>query len=207
MGKVKPRNKLRFALVGRRGRGLVGSTALRQQPAAGRAAKKIALYLNFDMIGSPNYVFFIYDGDDSDVVGAGPGPGARRDREGLRTYYRSSGRPFKGTDFTGAGTTARSSRWASLRRPVHRDRGHQERRRRRDSGVARRARIRPVLPPGLRHVRQHQPVALDVNATRWPMRPAGRDEHGGGERPARQGQLQGGPSPDMKGHKKPAAKE
>ena len=34
----------------------------------------IALYLNFDMIGSPNFVYFIYDGDDSDGVGAGAGP-------------------------------------------------------------------------------------------------------------------------------------
>ena len=31
---------------------------------------KIALYLNFDMVGSPNHVFFIYDGDNSDGVGA-----------------------------------------------------------------------------------------------------------------------------------------
>ena len=37
------------------------------------------------MIGSPNHVFFIYDGDDSDVVGAGAGPaGSAADREGLR---------------------------------------------------------------------------------------------------------------------------
>ena len=26
------------------------------------------------VIGSPNFVYFIYDGDDSDGVGAGPGP-------------------------------------------------------------------------------------------------------------------------------------
>jgi Zn-dependent M28 family amino/carboxypeptidase len=26
---------------------------------------RIALYLNFDMVGSPNYIFMVYDGDQS----------------------------------------------------------------------------------------------------------------------------------------------
>ncbi len=55
------------------------------------------------MIGSPNHVFFIYDGDDSDGVGAGPGPDPvrRRSRRPSSASSTSVGVPFKGTDFSG----------------------------------------------------------------------------------------------------------
>lgn len=101
MAKVKPRNKLRFAWWGAEESGLVGSTAY--VAGLGDAEKaKIALYLNFDMVGSPNHVFFIYDGDDSDVVGAGPGPSGSADIEKVfEAFYTSRGVPFKGTDFSG----------------------------------------------------------------------------------------------------------
>ena len=73
MAKVKPRNKLRFAWWGAEEAGLIGSThyvsGLSQEEVDG-----IALYLNFDMIGSPNHVFFVYDGDDSDGVAQVRGP-------------------------------------------------------------------------------------------------------------------------------------
>lgn len=101
MAKVKPRNKLRFAWWGAEESGLVGSTAY----VAGLSAEeraRIALYLNFDMIGSPNHVFFIYDGDDSDGVGAGPGPGGSAEIEKVfEGFYTARGVPFKGSDFTG----------------------------------------------------------------------------------------------------------
>jgi Zn-dependent M28 family amino/carboxypeptidase len=58
--------------------------------------------LNFDMIGSPNYVFFVYDGDDSDGEGAGPGPAGSAQIEALfESFYGTFGEPFKGTDFSG----------------------------------------------------------------------------------------------------------
>ncbi len=101
MAKVKPRNKLRFAWWGAEESGLVGSTAY----VAGLSAEekaRIALYLNFDMVGSPNHVFFIYDGDDSDGVGAGPGPGGSAQIEKVfEGFYAARGVPFKGTDFSG----------------------------------------------------------------------------------------------------------
>lgn len=101
MAKVKPRNKLRFAWWGAEESGLVGSTAY----VAGLSAEekaRIALYLNFDMVGSPNHVFFIYDGDDSDGVGAGPGPGGSAEIEKVfEGFYAARGVPFKGTDFSG----------------------------------------------------------------------------------------------------------
>jgi aminopeptidase Y len=101
LGKVKPRNKVRFALWGAEESGLVGSIYyVNNLSEADRA--KIALYLNFDMIGSPNHVFFVYDGDDSDGVGAGPGPGGSAPIEKVfESFYASRGLPFKGTDFSG----------------------------------------------------------------------------------------------------------
>ena len=42
---------------------------------------KITLYLNFEMVGSPNHLFLVYYGDDSDAVGAGPGPGGSAEIE------------------------------------------------------------------------------------------------------------------------------
>ena len=54
------------------------------------------------MIGSPNHVFFIYDGDDSDGVGAGPGPaGSAQIEKTFEAFYNGVGQPFKGTDFSG----------------------------------------------------------------------------------------------------------
>ncbi len=101
MAKVKPRNKLRFAWWGAEESGLVGSTYYVNQLSAAEKAR-IAMYLNFDMIGSPNHVFFIYDGDDSDLVGAGPGPeGSAAIEKVFEAFYRTAGKPFKGTDFSG----------------------------------------------------------------------------------------------------------
>ncbi len=101
MAKVKPWNKVRFALWGAEESNLVGSTfyvnALSQEERS-----KIALYLNFDMIASPNHVFFVYDGDDSDAVGAGAGPtGSDLIEKLFESYYAMRGIPFKGTDFSG----------------------------------------------------------------------------------------------------------
>ncbi len=101
MAKVKPRNKLRFAWWGAEEAGLVGSTAYVAGLTADEKAK-IALYLNFDMVGSPNHVFFIYDGDDSDAEGAGPGPGGSAEIEKtFEAFFKQRGVQFIGTDFSG----------------------------------------------------------------------------------------------------------
>ena len=101
MAKVRPQNTVRFAWWGGEEAGLVGSNAY----VAGLSDEeldRIALYLNFDMVGSPNHVFFIYDGDDSDATGAGPGPeGSAQIEKTFERYYNSVGVPFKGTDFSG----------------------------------------------------------------------------------------------------------
>ena len=101
MAKVKPTNKVRFALWGAEESGLIGST--RYVTGLSQAEKdKIALYLNFDMIGSPNHVFFIYDGDNSDGIGSGPGPeGSFGIEKVFEAFYGKRGVSFKGTDFDG----------------------------------------------------------------------------------------------------------
>lgn len=101
MAKVKTRNKVRFAWWGAEESGLIGSIAYVAGLSTGEL-DKIALYLNFDMIGSPNHVFFVYDGDNSDGVGFGPGPAGSAAIEALfESFYTQRGLPFKGTDFSG----------------------------------------------------------------------------------------------------------
>lgn len=101
MAKVKPRNQVRFAWWGAEESGLVGSTYYVQNLSQ-EEQDDITLYLNFDMIGSPNHVFFIYDGDDSDGVGSGPGPeGSAQIEKVFESYYMGRGLPYKGTDFSG----------------------------------------------------------------------------------------------------------
>ncbi|MEU7986537.1 M28 family metallopeptidase [Streptosporangium canum] len=95
------RNRLRFAFWGAEELGLLGSAHY----VAGLSAEekaKIKLYLNFDMIASPNYVFGIYDGDDSDATGAPAGPaGSDKIEQLFESYFTAIGKPYTGTDFTG----------------------------------------------------------------------------------------------------------
>jgi aminopeptidase Y len=101
MAKVNPRNKVRFAWWGAEESGLVGSTYYVNNLSQ-EQKDAITLYLNFDMVGSPNHVFFVYDGDNSDGVGAGPGPyGSEQIEKVFETFYNDRGIPFKGTDFSG----------------------------------------------------------------------------------------------------------
>jgi Zn-dependent M28 family amino/carboxypeptidase len=67
MAKVSPKNKVRFAWWGAEELGLLGSDHYIADLAENNEdeLQRIALYLNFDMIGSPNYVRFVYDGDNS----------------------------------------------------------------------------------------------------------------------------------------------
>ncbi len=101
MAKVKPQNTLRFAWWGAEESGLVGSTAY----VAGLAQAEldeIAAYLNFDMVGSPNHVFFIYDGDNSDGVGAPAGPmGSAQIEDKFEEFFASRDIATLGTDFDG----------------------------------------------------------------------------------------------------------
>jgi Zn-dependent M28 family amino/carboxypeptidase len=95
------RNKVRLAFWGAEEAGLLGSEYYVAQLSFEQQLD-IALYLNFDMIGSPNFARFVYDGDDSDGVGAGPGPFGSAQIEALFTgYFDSRSLPSEGTDFSG----------------------------------------------------------------------------------------------------------
>ena len=61
----KLQRQVRFAFWGAEELGPAWLSALRGQPHARRRQAKIYANLNFDMVGSPNYVRFVYDGDGS----------------------------------------------------------------------------------------------------------------------------------------------
>ncbi|WP_367133561.1 M28 family metallopeptidase [Saccharothrix sp. HUAS TT1] len=101
-GSPKVNNAVRFGWWGAEELGLVGSTKY-VQALTFEQQLDIALYLNFDMIGSPNAAYFVYDGDDSDAVGAGAGPYGSGQIEQAFTDYLTvaKGVQTEGTDFTG----------------------------------------------------------------------------------------------------------
>ena len=100
MAKVKPENTVRFAWWGDEEGGLVGSTAY-VEAVPGRAGR-IALYLNYDMVGSPNYIFMVYDADQIDLHGPGPvPPGSAAIEDLYESYYTLIGEPYDDTEFSG----------------------------------------------------------------------------------------------------------
>ncbi|MFJ1705506.1 M20/M25/M40 family metallo-hydrolase [Kitasatospora sp. NPDC088346] len=95
------KNKVRFAWWSAEEFGLVGSEKY-VASLSEEERKKIRLYLNFDMIASPNPVRFVYDGDDSDHVGSGPGPeGSAQLERRINGYLDRRGLAHEGTDFNG----------------------------------------------------------------------------------------------------------
>ncbi|NQD91855.1 M28 family peptidase [Pseudomonas sp. CrR25] len=98
MRKAHPRNKVRFAWWGAEESGLVGSTYYVQNLSAEEKAK-IKVYLNFDMIASPNFAYFIYDGDGSDFGLEGP-PGSAAVEKLFETYYRLRALPSEGDEIS-----------------------------------------------------------------------------------------------------------
>ncbi|WP_225771697.1 M20/M25/M40 family metallo-hydrolase [Inquilinus sp. Marseille-Q2685] len=65
------RNKVRFIFFGAEELGLLGSEHYVASLSDTERAK-IKAMLNFDMVGSPNYVRFVYDGNGSDTPDPGP---------------------------------------------------------------------------------------------------------------------------------------
>ncbi|MBG0566525.1 M28 family peptidase [Actinoplanes sp. NEAU-A11] len=95
------RNKVRFAFWAAEEIGLLGSDQYVEGLSAAQR-DRIRLYLNFDMVASPNYAYKLYDGDDSDGVGspAGP-PGSAQIEQQLAAFFDSRGLGHVGTDFDG----------------------------------------------------------------------------------------------------------
>jgi Zn-dependent M28 family amino/carboxypeptidase len=102
MAKVKPANTVRFAWWGAEESGLLGSEHYVAELTQAEQ-DDIALYLNFDMVASPTYMFGIYDGDNSGAT-APPGfipPGSAEIEDVFETYYAARGEPFQDSEFSG----------------------------------------------------------------------------------------------------------
>ncbi len=101
MSKLKPENTLRFAWWGAEESGLLGSAAyVDGLDQAG--LDEIALYLNFDMVASPNYIFMVYDGDESGFPAPVTVPeGSVQIEDLFESYYTWAGLPYDDAEFSG----------------------------------------------------------------------------------------------------------
>ena len=82
----KPQQQLRFAFWGAEENNLLGSTHYVESLTDDELAT-IYANLNFDMLGSPNYVRFVYDGDGSENADGLGGPPGSAQIESLFTDY------------------------------------------------------------------------------------------------------------------------
>jgi Zn-dependent M28 family amino/carboxypeptidase len=90
---------VRFAFWGAEESGLLGSEHY-VADLSDSARSKIYANLNFDMLGSPNYVRFVYDGDGS--AGGDAGPAGSDAIESIFTdYFDAKGLASEPTDFDG----------------------------------------------------------------------------------------------------------
>ncbi|MET0608638.1 MAG: M20/M25/M40 family metallo-hydrolase [Gaiellaceae bacterium] len=103
IAKVKPENTLRFAWWGGEEAGLIGSTAY-VNGLSQAERDRIALYLNFDMVGSPNYIQMVYDADQSSFpppAGVPIPAGSAAIEDVFESYYTMIGEPYDDTQFSG----------------------------------------------------------------------------------------------------------
>ena len=103
LARIHPYNTLRFAWWGSEEGGLIGSTAYVTELSAAQK-DRIALYMNYDMVGSPNYIPMVYDADQSsfpppDGVTIPPGSSAIEDV--YESFYTWIGEPYDDTQFSG----------------------------------------------------------------------------------------------------------
>jgi Peptidase family M28/PA domain len=102
IARMKLRNKVRFVWFSAEESGLLGSEAyVASLPPAER--EKIAAMLNFDMIGSPNFVRMVYDGDlsSSEPPECGAPAGSAEIEDIFLDYFARRGLPVEPTEFSG----------------------------------------------------------------------------------------------------------
>jgi Zn-dependent M28 family amino/carboxypeptidase len=102
MTKVTPRNKVRFIWFSAEESGLLGSEAY-VASLSPEERGKIAAMLNFDMVGSPNFVRFVYDGDlsDSPPPPSGAPEGSAQIEAMFNEYFAQAGLATEPTAFDG----------------------------------------------------------------------------------------------------------
>ena len=96
---ITPRQKVRFAFWGAEEAGLLGSEHY-VDTLSDAALSRIYANLNFDMLGSPNYARFVYDGDGSATPVAGPA-GSGQIESIFTRYFSSQGLASEPTEFSG----------------------------------------------------------------------------------------------------------
>ncbi len=101
MAKVEPANTVRFAWWGAEESGLIGSTNY-VNGLSQAERDRIALYLNFDMIGSPNYIQMVYDADQSSFSAPVPvPPGSTAIEDLFESFYTLRSEPYDDAQFSG----------------------------------------------------------------------------------------------------------
>ena len=101
LANTKPQNTLRFAWWGAEEDGLLGSTAY-VEGLSDEELARIALYLNFDMVGSPNYIFMTQDADQSSFVAPVAVPDGSVAIEDLfESFYTLRNEPYDDAAFDG----------------------------------------------------------------------------------------------------------
>ena len=95
----EPTNRVRFAFWSGEEDGLVGSDYYVSQLTKSQI-KDHALNLNFDMVGSPNFARFVYDGDGSAFGTAGP-TGSSNIEKVFLDYFATQGLATEPTEFDG----------------------------------------------------------------------------------------------------------
>ena len=96
---IQPRNAVRFAFWGAEESGLFGSQFY-VDSLTRKQRNSIAVYLNFDMVGSPNFARFVYDGDGSAFGIKGPS-GSRHVEKTFAGFFDSQGLASEPTPFNG----------------------------------------------------------------------------------------------------------
>jgi Zn-dependent M28 family amino/carboxypeptidase len=96
---IRNRQKVRFAFWGAEELNLIGSQFY-VDSLSNEAVQSIMANLNFDMLGSPNYVRFVYDGDGSATAPAGP-PGSAQIEAMFNQYFAGQGLATEPTAFDG----------------------------------------------------------------------------------------------------------
>ncbi|MEO1062594.1 MAG: M28 family peptidase [Actinomycetota bacterium] len=101
MANNRPHNTIRLAWWGAEEIGLVGSTAWVNDRSA-EELDEIALYLNLDIIASPNFIFSVYDAGESSFPATAPVPAGSAAIEDLfERYYTWQGVPYDDAGFSG----------------------------------------------------------------------------------------------------------
>ena len=97
--KAKPRQRVRFAFWGAEESGLLGSTHY-VDSLNDLQLSRVKANLNFDMIGSPNFVRFVYDGNGSAGGPVGP-PGSAQIERIFTRYFARRDLASTPTEFNG----------------------------------------------------------------------------------------------------------